>query len=367
MKNRIVIFVLSLALVLTMIPFTAFATVSENVCEYESEYFTSIEEAVAYANENEDFSPFITLLKDTSLNGQFVVESGTGLSLELNGFKLMNNSKSQRLFLVRGTLNLSNYLGEDEGVICCSNNAEQGGAIYVDNLGNVSLNKVTVFGSTAKYGGAIYVAPKKVIDEKSSLREGRLTVNNSFFYDNAASVDGGAVYNLGYANIKNTQIAKNKAQNGKGGAVYNEGTLSFNNCEFTQNVALYADDVYSKAIEITTKDCTFKDGNDTNVLKPVENTRRPVIQHLIKYTINSFLKTMVDESTPARLSVVVEKYVDKIDSSKSIVQITASTIEATRAISLEKINSVKYSIYKTVDQIVTVTKMLIERVGKLTR
>jgi hypothetical protein len=81
------------------------------------------------------------------------------------------------------------------------------------NVGNFTLDGVTVSGSTSTYGGALYAG-----------NTGDLEVKNSTFGNNEASSNGGAVYvyNGGDATISDSVFKDNDAERA-GGAIYSYG------------------------------------------------------------------------------------------------------------------------------------------------
>ncbi len=90
--------------------------------------------------------------------------------------------------------------------------------------GNVTISGVTIKKGNSGYGGAIHNA-------------GILTVTNSTFTDNKASVWGGAIKNAGTLNLTNVTISGNSSKQ-DGGGLYNlSGTATLNNVTITNNTA----------------------------------------------------------------------------------------------------------------------------------
>ncbi|MDO5825714.1 MAG: Ig-like domain repeat protein [Methanosphaera sp.] len=133
-----------------------------------------------------------------------------------------------------------------------SNNAEGGGAIFID-YGNLTVDNTEFTGNHAENGGgAIYIGSTS-------------TVTNTVFNNNTAEKLGGAINNGGTLIVDNTEFANNNAHGlyieydeivggylmsgGYGGAISNAGTgnLTVNNTVFTGNHA----DNYGGAIDTT--------------------------------------------------------------------------------------------------------------------
>ena len=92
-----------------------------------------------------------------------------------------------------GTVSMSK---DNNGTIFSQNTANvNGGAIFSN--GSTSLQNVNFKGNTAPAGGAIYVSAKGVVEINT----------NSFFTDNKASTQGGAIYNGGTLNMKGSITA----------------------------------------------------------------------------------------------------------------------------------------------------------------
>ena len=159
--------------------------------------------------------------------------------------------------------------------------SKNGGAIY--NLGIIgTVSGCTFKGNTANWGGAIFN------DNRYSI--GRIA--GCIFISNGASVNGGAIYNIGTVNNMNNCIFTSNAASINGSAVFNWGTIiNLNSCTFRSNTvgqcggaicnygicnvkhstftnnkgtetyssggAIYNDDIF------TVSDCTFK-GNTSN-------------------------------------------------------------------------------------------------------
>jgi len=91
---------------------------------------------------------------------------------------------------------------------------------------NLTLENITITNYTSSYGGAI------------SNNYGTLTVSNSTFNNNQATMDGGAIYNNhGTLTVSNSTFNNNQASTG--GAICNYyGTLTVSNSTFNNNQAV---------------------------------------------------------------------------------------------------------------------------------
>jgi len=116
--------------------------------------------------------------------------------------------------------NFENNRATDDGGAICNI-----GTLEVKNS-NFSNNNALNSGG-AIYNGEIYLFPGQ---------HGTLTVSNCVFTDNHAGA-GGAVFNQGFASIKDSEFIINYATNLMGGAIYNSGTMDIINSIFDANYA----------------------------------------------------------------------------------------------------------------------------------
>ena len=148
-----------------------------------------------------------------------------------------------------------------DGMAFINNSAEQGGAIYFPNGGSSAQNPTQVInsnfsGNTASTGGAIYIN-----------NVGNIKISNNNFTDNSAVLEGGAIY-IPYStsnlliDIAYSDFIRNNAS--QGGAIYsgNKGTDAWNihDCNFFNNSATVSGGaIYVDNAQII-KNCNF-DGN----------------------------------------------------------------------------------------------------------
>jgi hypothetical protein len=110
--------------------------------------------------------------------------------------------------------------------------AERGGGIR--NLGNLTLNRVTVSGNSAENnGGGISNAPGAVMVINDS------TISGNEIRGGSAPVVGGGINNEGSLTIRNSTISGNTSSN-DGGGIANGGTLNLDSVTVTANSALGA-------------------------------------------------------------------------------------------------------------------------------
>ena len=149
-------------------------------------------------------------------NRFFIVDSGA--SLALDGFTLQNG------------------------------NAENGGAIFNNRNGTLTISNSTFTGNSANFdGGAIF-----------NDRNGTLTISDSTFTDNSADDAGGAIYGTGGTlTISDSTFTDNSAE--VGGAIRNAvGRQTINNSTFTNNSADFGGAIFNDINgALTISDSTF--------------------------------------------------------------------------------------------------------------
>lgn len=142
-----------------------------------------------------------------------------------SGKTVIDADNLDRIFEIFGGINVS-----IRGVTLVNGDVtrvEDGGAIL--NFGNLTLEDVEIKDSLANRGGALF-------------NNGVVTMTNSDFHDNTAIADGGAIYNnaSGTISIDLSTIAHNNAENG--GGLYNSlsGTVAITNTTIDANTATVA-------------------------------------------------------------------------------------------------------------------------------
>ena len=113
-------------------------------------------------------------------------------------------------------------------------NADNGGAII--NLGQLSLNHVTLQNNRANYGGAIHT-------------NGTLNITDSTFKNNTA-IEGGAIYSDSYTSLltlTNSAFTENQANaTNLGGAIYSAAAFDITNTQFNKNKAGSGGAIYAR-------------------------------------------------------------------------------------------------------------------------
>ena len=184
--------------------------------------------------------PVVLTLPDTGMGGTATGTAGGALdivdTLAIDGnlesgrpvTELLGQMPGERLFVVNAN-NLNVYLrnlrmtgGQAVGV--------GGGAVFMIDNADVTIERSELFGNTAAFGGAL-----------ASIN-GELTIRNSDFWDNAASDSGHAMYGTGVADI---EIANSSVRNHQGlnamaepiaaVRIQPEGELIITNSTFSEN------------------------------------------------------------------------------------------------------------------------------------
>lgn len=148
-----------------------------------------------------------------------------------------------------GSLTVSNSSFTNNG----SQDVSQGGAIYWE--GDVTVDSSTFANNTGREGGAI------------NLFSGSLTISNSTFSGNDASLHGGAIYARTGTNVEiQTSTFVGNSAVGDGGAVFLEGSGTFLNSTLTDNTATgIGGGIYIKDDSLALDFVTLVDNSPTNV------------------------------------------------------------------------------------------------------
>ncbi|TYZ62049.1 hypothetical protein PybrP1_007518 [[Pythium] brassicae (nom. inval.)] len=171
---------------------------------------------------------------DTFTGANALVECVT--VCEISGFLITHgdipSGRGGGMFISgKGTTALSQLLIEE-------NRAQQGGGVFVDQAGSTSFNAVSFTGNVAQRGAGLGV-------ESTSPTLARVSVNGSVFYNNSATLYGGAMYLSGATfTATSTLVLKNgatKDDSGLGGGVFilAKASVSIGKSLFLLNQALY--------------------------------------------------------------------------------------------------------------------------------
>ena len=138
-----------------------------------------------------------------------------------------------------------------------------GGAIYSKGTSDITIINCTFVNNQAYQGGAIYNAGRSLMVINCTFKKNSamydyggailtlsdLIVDNCVFENNNAKHNGGAIFlsftPLGVGFIKNSYFNQNTAED-EGGAISNSGELTIGNCNFVKNKATYGGAVWSK-------------------------------------------------------------------------------------------------------------------------
>ena len=169
-------------------------------------------------------------------NGGAIYNKGT---LTMEGIKIQSSSASNSGGAIynKGTLKATKSA-------FCSNNAQTGGAIY--NRGSLSLNRCTFDKNTAAMGSSLYSTGKITVNGcnytnniNSAIyiqNKNSNTIRVSSFISNTGN-NGGAINSINSTlTLEKTYFENNIAKN-NGGALYSTGNTILNICTFTKNSA----------------------------------------------------------------------------------------------------------------------------------
>lgn len=196
------------------------------ICQVGGCDFTSIQSAVNNGNvmdgdilsftvARETYGAFTLSNKALTFQGNDTEINADGLSavimvsgnknVSFDDFRILNGNSSGDgggIQLNGGNLTLTNVMFNNHDA------ADQGGALYIGNSGSiVTLDAVTISGSTAVSGGAIY-------------NSGTLTASDLTLSDNNAT-NGGGLYNDGTATLGDQSAAQRNNATQSGGGFFN--------------------------------------------------------------------------------------------------------------------------------------------------
>ena len=173
----------------------------------------------------------------------------------LLGGAIKNNDKA--------TLNLKSCTFDSNEAVTNNNisGSGNGGAIWNDGIINISKSDNLSYNIKIQYcdavnGAAIYNGANGVVTMSNDNTD-------ASFYNNKATVDGGAIYNLGSVSLSaNTSLNNNIATN-NAGAIWNSGALSLKGCEVSYNKAKNGAAIYTSGSD---KSVTITGGSmETNI------------------------------------------------------------------------------------------------------
>jgi len=118
----------------------------ENFLQVDDELFNDFNDATKYIKDNKNNVGTILLLKDASINDSVVIESGTDITFDLQGYKLITTERIHN----QGDLTIIDSTDTKEGIIECIND------VALENQGNLTINDVTIKSSDTAGSSTIY-------------------------------------------------------------------------------------------------------------------------------------------------------------------------------------------------------------------
>ena len=190
----------------------------------------------------------ITLKEDITLD-RLLPRITSDITIEGNGYTISGDNRFRIFNVTEGRLTLNNARLTKGKV---PPNAK-GGAVLVENVGQLVVNDSIFSESMAKEGGAIFITNPG----------SRLIINNSSFIDNRAiafGAGGAIVMEDGKAVINNSSFVKNRSDN-VGGAIgtWGSGEISVTNSTFSGNTAKSGGAVYSGGASLSFAHVTLAD------------------------------------------------------------------------------------------------------------
>ena len=227
------------------------ATASPPVPTPEPE-LCSLVDAILAANTNQAVGAcpagtsqdIIYLVEDITLSERLPLISGS-LTVEGNGHTISGDDRFQ-IFVVDGQrLTLRNL------TLTRGRSTEDGGAIMVQNSGQLVVEKVTFHkNSSERAGGAL----------ATKGGDAEINISNSVFHDNSAGTGGGAIIvNGGEATIAGSEFRDNEARHHGGALEGLRGTVDVRNSTFHRNEAPTAAGILVSGATMTMTHLTLVD------------------------------------------------------------------------------------------------------------
>ncbi len=169
----------------------------------------------------------LTVMSSTISNNTSTFQGGAGIlsigTLTVRNSLVADNTTRAGGGDGGGIFNGYTHSATIEDSTVSGNSASEGGGIDNDS-GELSVYDSTVSNNGASLGGGIWND-----NGNPSITSG-LTVQNSTLFGNAATIEGGGIFNLsGLANVTGTTASDNTAQTGGGGGIYNSGEAATTN------------------------------------------------------------------------------------------------------------------------------------------
>lgn len=185
----------------------------------------------------------VTTLTNTAGLNAIRLPGGTGATVTLENMAIANNASSA--IYNDATLRINNSSLRN-------NTAAQGGALYNDSQGRLTLTNTQIQGNTSNsIGGGIYnlgsltlltsdIASNRASSDGGGIYSGgngTLSLQNSTVQGNIANGNGGGIFNSGFLWTDTSTVANNTASGGLGGGVYTNGPASLTNTTLDRNQA----------------------------------------------------------------------------------------------------------------------------------
>ena len=195
----------------------------------------------------------LTITASTICNNSAADHCGGGIencgSLTITESTISNNTANYG-----GGIRNYSHLTITESTILNNSAYSQGGGIYNDYDGSLTITRSTISDNTANYGGGIY-----------NKHNGSLTITGSTISNNTANY-GGGIRNYSHLTITESTILNNSA-NQRGGGIYNcyDGTLDITSSTISDNTATYGGGIYDRTSDSGTLTITGSNISGNNV------------------------------------------------------------------------------------------------------
>ena len=200
---------------------------------------------------------------------------------ELSGLKLFSDCSRSTLALI-----------ENGGNKVC--NVKINDCQFIRNGNNDVFNSTFLINIFSKN---IELENCKFLNEESTTLSissaATVNIKNCFFAGTHTLFAGGAIYNLGYLTVSNTEIVDNSS--GIGGAIYNDGSLTISNSIIKRNIGknefdvVEGNDIYSRGVLTIVDELSADEGFYE------ETTGEKLVLPLVDYTGTARLTYLTEE------------------------------------------------------------------------
>jgi CSLREA domain-containing protein len=200
----------------------------------------------------------ITVRRDTGGNYR-VFNVTSGVTATIDGLTISNGFVGAIVvggggILNNGTLTLTNSIVSDNEV-----SSSRGGGVYNANTGTLIVTDSTITNNRVSGG-----------DGGGILNAGTLTITDSTLSGNTAGGDGGGIHNQGVLTITNTAFSENTGGDGGGIANFSTGSMTVIDSTFSENEATVRGGGISSGSEALIISSTFV-GNRASVTGGIRN------------------------------------------------------------------------------------------------